>query len=189
MRLSPIVVDLRGFDSEGYKMNRILISILSMTVCLSAYAAEGFSSLEEQMNGKEYTDAGLDKLTPAELEALNNWIRSHSVATLDQPKAGSYTTSNASGDTSGDTRGKENQIAGEMDRSPISSRLIGTFTGWNGNTVFKLENGMIWEQDDNDKFYIGEVANPEITIEPGMFKSWRLSVDGFNSECSVARVQ
>ena len=73
MRLSPIMVDLRGFDSEGYKMNRILISILSITVCLSAYAAEGFSSLEEQMNGKEYTEAGLDKLTPPELEALNNW--------------------------------------------------------------------------------------------------------------------
>ncbi len=168
-------------------MNRILITILALAVYAGAHAAEGFSSLEEQMNGKEYSAAGLDKLSPAELEALNNWIRSHSIATLDQPKAGSYTVSG--NDISGDTRGLENQIQGDSDRSPIKSRLVGTFTGWDGHTIFKLENGMIWEQDNKDKYYARPVENPEVTIRPGLFGNWRIKVDGYNTECRVERVQ
>jgi hypothetical protein len=165
-------------------MYRILITILALTVCFSAHAKDGFSSLEEQMNGKDFSAAGLDKLTPAELEALNNWIRSHSVATLDQPKAGSSTA-----DAGTDTSGMENKIQDEMDRSPIQSRLIGTFTGWDGKTVFKLENGMIWEQDDKDKYYATEVENPAVTIKPGMFGTWRIKVEGDDTECRVERVQ
>jgi hypothetical protein len=167
-------------------MNRFLIVILVLMISLPALAAEGFSSLEEQMTGSEYSASGLDKLTPEELAALNNWIRNHSVATLDLPRSGSTVPS---GSDQADQRGFENEAISEMNDAPIKSRIKGNFSGWDGSTVFVLENGMIWEQADNDKFYIREVANPEITIEPGMFKSWRLSVEGFNSECRVARVQ
>jgi len=137
------------------------------------------------MSGKEFTATGLDKLTAAELEALNNWIRSHSVATLDQPKAGSYAVAGAQGDE----RGFKNKKDFKQDRVPITSRVKGSFTGWSGQTLFALENGMIWEQSDKEKFYIQEVQNPEITIKPGMFGTWRLSVDGHNSNCRVKRIQ
>ena len=153
---------------------------------LPVLAADGFSSLEEQMTGAEYSASGLDKLTPEELAALNNWIRSHSVATLDQPKNSGTTTTDSDGS---DTRGFEKQAIAEMADAPIKSRIKGSFSGWDGSTIFKLENGMIWEQTDNDKFHIREVENPEITIESGIFQSWRLSVEGYNSECRVARVQ
>ena len=152
---------------------------------LCVVAAEGFSSLEEQMSGKEFTATGLDKLAPEELEALNNWIRNHSIATLDQPKGGSIAVAGAQEDT----RGFKNKKDSEQDRSPISSRVKGSFTGWSGNTLFALENGMIWEQSDKEKFYIQEVQNPEITIKPGRFGSWRLSVDGHDSNCRVKRIQ
>ncbi len=165
-------------------MKKFLIVILSLTLPLSVIAAEGFSSLEEQMSGKEYMSAGLNKLTPEELEALNNWIRRHSVATLDRPKGGSYAVA-----TEGDERGFKNKKDSEKDRSPVTSRIKGSFSGWDGNTVFALENGMIWEQSDTEKFYTKEVQNPEITIKPGMFGTWRLSVDGHHSQCRVKRIQ
>lgn len=156
---------------------------------MSAFGDEGFSSLEEQMTGKEYTAAGLDKLTPEELAALNNWIRRHSVATLDQPKPGSSAAA-AIGDTdTEDTRGFKNKSDDDEDRTVIKSRIVGSFSGWDGNAVFKLENGMIWEQDDKDKFYIREVQNPEVTIKPGLFGSWHLTVEGYGSRCRVERVQ
>ena len=167
-------------------MNRLFVAILSLTLCLPALAAEGFSSLEEQMTGKQYTASGLDKLTPEELEALNNWIRNHSLATLDRPRAGGGTVA-ADGGT--DERGFEKKKLAEMSDEPVHSRIKGSFTGWDGHAVFKLENGMIWEQADNDKFFIREVENPEVTIEPGSFNSWRLSIDGFHSECRVVRIQ
>lgn len=171
-------------------MNRFLIVILVLMISLPALAADGFSSLEEQMTGAEYSASGLDKLTPEQLAALNNWIRGHSVATLDLPRSSTTTaTTTASASDGKDQRGFENKAMAEMGDQPVTSRIKGNFSGWDGSTVFVLENGMIWEQADNDKFYIREVANPGITIERGMFNTWRLQVDGYNSECRVARVQ
>ena len=170
-------------------MNRFLIAILASILCTSVFGADGFSSLEEQMTGKEYSAAGLDKLTPEELAVLNNWIRNHSVATLDKPKAGSSTVAAAGGTETGDMRGLKNKSDDDEDRTPITSRIIGSFSGWDGHAIFKLENGMIWEQDDKDKFYIREIQNPEVTIKPGMFGSWHLSVDGYSSRCRVERLQ
>ena len=167
-------------------MNRFLIAILSFSLALPALADEGFSSLEEQMSGKEFSAAGLDKLTPEELGALNNWIRRHSVATLQQA-GDSGTTAAAGGD--GDQRGFDNRGAGDTERTVIKSRLVGSFSGWDGNAIFTLENGMIWEQTDKNKSYIPEVQNPEVTIEPTMFKKWRLSIDGHSAACKVVRVQ
>ena len=167
-------------------MKIFLIVTLSLAIPLFVIANEGFSSLEEQMSGKEFTATGLDKLTPEELRALNNWIRSRSVATLDPPKDGSDAL--ASG-TAGDARGFDKVKKSEKDRSPITTRVKGSFTGWNGHTVFDLENGMIWEQDDKDKFYTQEIQNPEITINRGMFGSWHLSVAGLKSSCKVKRIQ
>ncbi len=180
------MLDFRGCAFKDYQMKKFLIVILSLTLPLSVIAAEGFSSLEEQMSGKEFTATGLDKLTPEQLGALNNWIRNHSVATLDQPKSGSYAAVSGKEE---DARGFQNKKDSKTDRSPITSRVKGSFTGWNGHTVFALENGMIWEQSDKEKFYIREVQNPEITIKPGMFGTWRLSVEGHNSQCRVKRIQ
>jgi hypothetical protein len=173
------------------KMSRILIVIVVMLFAFPLVASEGFSTLEEQMTGKEFTGAGLDKLTPDELAALNAWIRKRSLATIDVPAsatAAAATTSSATESTDGDQRGFRSE-KDEEDRSPITSRIVGTFSGWDGQTVFKLENGMIWEQADKDKFYIREVENPVAVIEPGIFGTWRLHIEGYNSKCRVERIQ
>lgn len=170
-------------------MNRLQILFLCITVGIAAgaslHADEGFSSLEEQMTGKEFTAAGLDKLSRAELEALNGWIRQRSLATLDAPASAPAATANAA---VGDQRGLDSK-KGKEDRSPITSRIVGNFSGWDGQTVFRLENGMIWAQADKDKFYIREVENPVAVIEPGFFGTWRLHIEGYNSECRVERIQ
>jgi len=172
----------------GFPMNRFFLTIFLLLNSTAAFAQQAFSSLEEQMNGKEFTAAGLDKLTPEELAALNEWIRSRSVATLDAPKASAAGTPAVVSGT-GDDRGFEIQNMQDSDRTPITSRLVGQFKGWDGQTVFKLENGMIWEQADKDKFFIKAVENPMITIEPGAFKTWKLTVEGYSSHCKVKRIQ
>jgi hypothetical protein len=167
-------------------MNNFLITLLTLSISASLIAAEGFSSLEEQMSGKEFNAAGLDKLSQQELDALNAWIRGHSLATLDAPAASAAATAGAS--TGGDRRGFKTTKADE-DRTPITSRIVGRFSGWDGQTIFKLENGMIWAQADKDTFYIKKVQDAVAIIEPGMFGTWRLHVEGFNSECRVKRIQ
>ena len=165
-------------------MKKLIIPLLFTVLSLPLMAAEGFSSLEEQMSGKEFTAAGLDKLTPAELTELNSWIRRHSLATLSTPTAAPAT---ASSEVETDPRGLKSEE--KEDRTPINSRIVGPFSGWDGQTVFKLENGMIWVQADKDKFFIKEVQNPAVTIEPAMFGKWRLSIDGYDETCKVRRIQ
>jgi hypothetical protein len=165
-------------------MNKFLIALLSLLVASPIYAAEGFSSVEEQMSGKEFTAAGLDKLSQPELDALNAWIRSRSVATLDAPKGG---VAAVAADSPEDRRGMKSDE--DEDKSTITSNLVGKFKGWDGQTTFKLENGMVWVQADKDKFYTKEIENPEVTIESGMFGTWRLHIEGFGSECRVKRIQ
>jgi len=166
-------------------MNRLLITLLTMLTSLSLVAAEGFSSLEEQMTGEEFNSAGLDKLTQDELDSLNSWIRQHSVATLGTAKPSAVKADTGTVSAAEDRRG----LKGNKDETPISSRILGEFTGWDGQTVFKLENGMIWMQADKDKFYIREIENPVAIIEPGMFSSWHLHIEGHSKECRVKRIQ
>jgi len=166
----------------------LLAAVLLIMLSCPVLAAPAFSSLEEQMTGKDFTATGLHKLTPEELAALNNWIRARSLATLETatPPTGTGTADDA---PPADSRGFNVKKSGKSDRTAITSRVMGTFTGWDGNTLFKLENGMIWEQDDKDKFYVKPVENPVVTIKPHMFNTWRLSIEGHASECKVRRVQ
>jgi hypothetical protein len=172
-------------------MNKILIALLSLITAFPLLAAEGFASFEEQMTGKEFAAAGLNKLSPQELDALNDWIRKHSLATLDTPKSGLVTS--YSGNDQHDLK-SEDEDADEgkekkKERTTITSTLDGKFGGWDGQTVFKLENGQIWAQADKDKFYTKDVKNPVVIIEPGMFGTWRLQVEGFDEDCKVKRIQ
>jgi hypothetical protein len=166
-------------------MNKFFIALLSLLVTLPIYAADGFSSVEEQMNGKEFTAAGLDKLSQSELDALNAWIRSRSVATLDAPKGGAAAIA---ADPVEDKRGLKADDD-DKERTTITSNLVGKFKGWDGQSTFKLANGMVWVQADKDKFYTKEIENPVVIIEPGMFGTWHLKIEGFNSECKVKRIQ
>ena len=128
-------------------MNRLTYTLLLTALSLPAWAQSQFSTLEEQMTGKEFTAAGLGKLSAEELTALNEWLRAHSVATLDEARV-----------PTGDTRGFEDAALAAMDGGDIVSRVKGPFRGWDGNTVFTLENGMIWKQTETSTFAIAEVA-------------------------------
>jgi len=174
-------------------MNKLLLTILLTVMTSSAFGQQAFSSLEEQMTGAEFKATGLEKVSPDELAALDNWVRAHSLATLDAPVAGAGAGAGAGAAAtaagSGDARGFESQKISAMDKTTITSKLIGKFSGWDGQTTFKLENGMIWQQSDKDKFYIKEIENPVVTIEPGAFSTWKLSVEGYSSKCKVERIQ
>lgn len=168
-------------------MKKILLALVILASIPPVVFADGFSSLEEQMTGKEFMAAGLGKLSEQELAALNDWIRRHSVATLDAPTAAPAAAASAAASTAAaeDRRG----LSKDADESPIRSAILGEFDGWDGQTVFKLENGMIWVQDDKDTFYVRDLENPVAVIEPGMFNSWHLHVEGYRSKTKVRRIQ
>jgi hypothetical protein len=174
-------------------MKKLLFFILLFSFHTAAQAADDFSTLEERMSGKEFKETGLGKLTEAELSALNDWLRRHSVATLGVAAArpaNSAASAATDASTSEDMRGFANQPKGSKEDEVIRSTIVGNFDGWaKKGTLFKLANGMIWQQTENDSFHVQAVENPEIIIEKGFMGKWKLSMVGHKSKVSVKRIQ
>ena len=166
-----------------------LVLVSSLLVCsqlLWAQSEQPFSSLEERMTGREFTESGLHKLNPEELAALNRWIRERSVAEYEGPTESEIETGSEA-----TTRGQADEASSidSMPRERFKSRLVGEFTGWSGNTVFRLDNGMVWKQNKSDSFRTKRIESPMVTIRPGLLGSWWLSVEGFNSSTRVERIE
>ena len=173
-------------------MKKLLFFVLAFSIHCTANATGSFSTLEERMSGAEFKQTGLVKLSDEELSALNDWLRSHSVATLENAAARPASSAAIAGSTN-DLRGFENQPKNDPngnDSKKINGTIIGTFSGWNGKgTLFKLTNGMVWQQSEKDTFFTQPVENAEVVIQKGFMGNWRLSVVGHNSAVRVKRVK
>ncbi len=151
-----------------------LLALALMTVCGTA-ASQGFSSVEERMSAAEFREAGLDKLSDAQLQALNAWLQ----------RDGRCMGADAA---VADTRGLRAEALD--DEADIVSTLPGTFTGWQGGDVFTLANGQVWRAIDPSSALRGvNLTNPRVTISKGLFGAWRLKVEGYNASMKVERVE
>lgn len=129
------------------------------------------------MTAAEFKAAGLDKLTPEELAALNAFI-AEEVGRGNLPAA-----TPAAEDTRGFLRRTDTPA------DAIVSSIAGEFRGWDGRGQrLTLENGQVWEIVDGTRLKIMTV-NPTIIIEPGSFGSWELRVDGWNTRAKVRRIR
>lgn len=164
----------------------------ALALVASLAGANSFSTLEERMTGREFRDAGLHKLTEEELAFLNRWIQLRSLAEGEVPDWGrdlppdraDEPGERAARAPQGDDRGFPGG-----DRSEINSRLTGSFSGWRGDHVFELENGMVWQQAEPGTFAVPTLENPEVRIRPGLFGAWHLQVAGYNTRVRVRRVE
>jgi len=152
---------------------------LALFLALAAPGAQSqeFSSLEERMTHSEFKAAGLDKLTPEELAALNAWLQNRTAGTT---PAATYVPP-PQDDRIGFRDAPE-------ERSVVS-RIAGPFTGWSGDTKFTLENGQVWEQVESASLRGVSVDSPAVTIEPAFMGSWLLRVEGFNQRVRVRRIK
>lgn len=159
-------------------MPRIFIAfVCAFSLIATSAIAKEFSSVEEQMSSREFKSAGLEKLSPEELAALNAWIRTN------QP-----TASTGSYDRAADDRKRIGFDDSEA-RDDITSNIIGDFKGFGGGTILKLENGQIWQVTGGELAGIKVMSNPKVTIRPGLMSGWRLQVEGYNSIAKVKRIQ
>lgn len=78
--------------------------------------------------------------------------------------------------------------AQDKDVKKIQSRYKGEFTGWDGKTVFPLENGQVWQQIESGRM-AWKATNPMITIKRGFMGSYMLSVEGVNKTVRVKRIE
>ena len=73
---------------------------------------------------------------------------------------------------------------GEPNR--IESRILGCFNGWNGHTVFRLENGQAWQQADSSTYEV-TLQDPQVVIKRLGF-GYLLTLPGHSGTVFVKRI-
>jgi hypothetical protein len=159
-------------------MHPIAPCFMLATLLVSGFAGaaapqKAATRIEQRMSAEDMKRSGLDRLSPAELEFLNEWIRTEGVSAAIVPIK----------KRDGSVEFHED----EASRVPVESRIVGSFTGWSGKTRFKLDNGQTWEQVESGS-YSAQLTAPKVTIRPTMMGSWLMHVRGCNCSVRVKRV-
>lgn len=148
---------------------------LALPLCAAAQSSPNFSSLEERMSAADFRRAGLDKLTPEELAALNAWLQAR------ETSPGAAPTEDRAGFASSNFFG-----ANGPDR--IESTVAGNFKGWDrAGDLITLANGQVWRVTDSSTRLRVDLSNPRVVIERNAMGGWQLRVDGYNTRARVTR--
>src|SRR6476646_5958834 len=69
----------------------------------------------------------------------------------------------------------------------VETQLEGEFHGWDGDTVFKMANGQIWQQSSYAYTY-HYVYRPDVLIYPSA-GGYKMKVEGVDDTISVRRLK
>jgi hypothetical protein len=165
--------------------NRFTYFLVSLAFLVLLSGLSG-ATLREQMSEEQFARAGLDKLSEEELSYLSDWL----AGKVDEEKEKVVNEIIPEGEN---RFGADEQIQRNVNRirpepKELVSRIPGPFDGWDGDTVFYLENGQVWKQSQRDKFSV-RLNDPVVTIEKGLLGAYFLSVEGFGSRVKVKRLK
>jgi hypothetical protein len=153
-------------------MPRFTATALALLLIGIASAAE-LSSLEERMSQEQFHAAGLDKLSPAELKNLNDWLRGHETVTTRVVTP----------------TGQPVFYPKDSEREVVVSRIDGKFSGWLGHSVFRLENGQEWTQNESGSFNNGTYDHPKVRVKPLLLGGWLMYVEPCGCDLRVTRTK
>jgi hypothetical protein len=171
-----------------------------VVLALAAAVAVADPELEALVGAEDYAALGLAKLEPAEQRRLAAWLRQRLPAPAAAPVAAAapaaaptpasaaapVATLAATAAARVEQFGLED-VAGDHVSDRISARIIGRFEGWNGKSVFKLDNGQVWRQTGPGSYrYVAD--DPEVTIERAAI-GFKLRVVATQRSVQVRRVR
>jgi len=176
--------------------------LLASFLAFGTLAADKPVDVRDLMTATQFHATGLDKLTPQELAAFNAWLSAYAPAAAPAaaaPAVGVVPSTPlavapaaapvpAPSAASAGSFGKEmltDEQRGEPKR--IEGHIVGSFTGWTGHTLFKLDNGQVWQQADSS-VYETKLDNPAVVIKRLGF-GYLLTLSGHGATCFVKRVQ
>lgn len=149
------------------------LAVFFIFLSLPAVAADKISGewegLKKMMGVDEFRAAGLDNLSAEELSRLDLWL-------LQFLAYDSQTL----------VRADEN--IKRLQKIPVQRRIQGHFSGWKGKTIFRLDNGEVWKQRLDSRYYVS-LENPEVEIAKNLFGFYELKVLKTGRKVGVTRVK
>ena len=187
----------------------LLIGLVSLASTRGGRAAE--EKFSQAIRAEDYSAAGLAKLSAGELARLDALVREFKggareaarppAAVANEVRAPAEVRAAkeaavvrgavppATGQSGGGAslaKAKVTLLPGaQVDYATIESRMVGLFTGWEGRTVFLLENGQRWQVAGGGVYATPPLPNPAVKIVPGMLGSFWLQVEGVRTRVKV----
>lgn len=180
-------------------MKKFIALLVLFTTCVTAN-----NNLFDNMDEETLKNTGIHKLTDAEKMELIKWIETSQQQVKQEieqqvreevtEQIKSEVTEQIKSEVAEEAvKNERRKFMGftmrESDREEIKSSIVGEVNGWNGKTIITLENGQVWQQIDKLVTRFTKKTNPAITIEPKVFNSWMLYIDGLNRGIKVKRIK
>ena len=127
---------------------------------VAAAQEEVSGGIQQMMTPEQFKAAGLNKLSPDELQKLDAWMQGY--REVAEAKAEKKATARAE--------------RTKMDL--IVSRVDGRFDGLTGRTIIRLEDGTAWKQANADDRYRPKVTDhPAAAVIHGVF-GYKMQIEG-----------
>ena len=173
-------------------------AVIVFAMMTTARAQDGAAvPLDRLMSPAIQKATGIHKLSPPERERLRDYLLALMRISYEDGRRGAMREVAAKAGVEKNTRPQDVPLRTrpETDTLPtpgaspaiIESRIDGEFTGWTGETVFKLQNGQIWQQASFAYMY-RYAYSPEILIYRSS-TGYKMKVDGVDQEIHVQRVK
>lgn len=174
------LIRLRLAAAPRQLLTAALATALLFAPAAFAQQAPAGDRIEQQMTPEQFRAAGLDQLSPAQLDSLNAWLN----RTLEAATTTAAET--AKTQVQEESRGFLSFGSSE----PIRSTLAGEFRGFGRGRSYTLENGHVWEQVDGATLAGVRKTDPAVTITPARIGNvWYMSIEGYNTRAKVQRIK
>jgi hypothetical protein len=153
-------------------VNVIAALAFSLLPAMTVSADEPPPDVRAMMTPDEFRAAGLDRLSPAELDALNRWLLRHTATQASELRQ---------------HKGVVSEEIRKVEQEGVRTRIVGEFRGWDGNTVFRLENGQVWKQRLPGTWHY-RASSPEVELSKNFMGYWMLRVVEADRAVGVTRI-
>lgn len=168
-----------------------LVAFAAMSGPAAAQTPESavFDGLSEEMSPAEQASAGLDRLTPAERTFLDAWLRMR-FDQLEREVVEVKAATAAEVDRRvAEERRVERAAAQAVAKDlPFEAEVVAPFSGWTGKTVFKLNNGQIWQQRQQGN-YRHQAADNQVRFAQNFLGGWEMTVLSTGRTVGVKRLK
>jgi hypothetical protein len=140
--------------------------------------------IEQIMTAQELQQTGVLTLSPLQREALNRWLTNYTIRVFSAAQAPKQQTT---APPPARTVAPPARAVGSYCAPAIESTISGDFNGWDGETIFKLDNGQIWQQAEYSYTY-SYAYHPDVTIYQ-VSSGCRMKVEDEDETILVKRIK
>ncbi|MDX2109501.1 MAG: hypothetical protein SFY80_04590 [Verrucomicrobiota bacterium] len=179
------------------KIRGVLVTGLLTVLATLPVIAQEKPDIRKLMPAEQQTAAGIDQLKPEQIAVLNAWLDTHFTQT--EAKTQAVVQQKVEERIAEEKKKIEVEKSEEArsffglnvfkseDLQQIESRVVGDCFGWDGDTIFVLENGQIWRQRLQASYY-KKMKNPAVKLEKRALGYW-LTLKDTGASCPVKRVK